>query len=202
MTLQETQMPRPKMTAIAAVVIVLVAFVAFFVGMQVGKSSIDVSPASTSTVAEPSILMMHDTRPIVELADGEPGTLENWRVTASYESTDGEYGYGKRRLWFEVRIEWTGDSGPGEFMYENFLQRGMLFTSPSGKAANVNLRGYDSNNSDYDATAPYSGQAYNGSDSLPDESGTFYLTFGPHPNKHRLVWSVDLPHLPLNNSTE
>ena len=39
--------------------------------------------------------------------------------------------------------------------------------------------------------------AYNGSDSLSDEVGTFYLIFAPYPHRQRLVWTVDLPYLPL-----
>ena len=64
----------------------------------------------------------------------------------------------------------------------------MKFVSPSGRAAEVHLRG--------DFSDGFEGIAYNGSASLPDEPETFHLTFGPHPHKHRLVWSVDLPYPP------
>ena len=51
----------------------------------------------------------------------------------------------------------------------------------------MRLRGDYSNGSE--------GTAYNGSASLPDEAGSFFLIFAPHLYKHRLVWSVDLPYL-------
>ena len=192
------------MKALAAIAIALVAVTTFLVGMLVGRSSVHYPSAAlwTGTLEVPSVLMRDDDRPVVELSDRESGIIDNWEVTAGFLSTDAEYGYGKRRIWFEVRVEWTGTSPPDEFMYYNFLEGSMLFTSPSGKTATVHLRRDSSDNSSGEDTATFSGRAYNGSDSLPDEPGRFHLTFGPHPEKQRLAWSVELPYLPLNGPTE
>ena len=166
-------------------------------------TAVDVSPTATPT-PEPTATPMKseatavnvslpndgDSRTVVALSDGGTGTIDNWEVTASFYETTGVYGYGKRYLEFGVHIEWIGESAPGDLMTENFLQGNMLFTSPSGETADVKLRRSDN------LTRPgYDGWASNGYGALPDEAGTFFLTFAPHPSKHRLVWQVDLPHL-------
>ena len=162
---------------------------AFVAGMLVERNSSDTSAFAvwTGTSETPFVLTKYDNRPIVAVDDGDTGTIDDWEVTAGFRETTAPYGYGKRRLDFDVRISWTGQSPPGEMMGYTFLEGAMLFVSPSGRAAEVALRG--------DFSDGFEGIAYNGSVSLPDEPGTFYLTFGPHPHKHRLVWSVDLPYL-------
>ena len=126
------------------------------------------------------------------MPDGGTGTIDNWEVTARFDETTAPYGYGKRRIDFRVRIEWVGGNPAGELMTGNWLQRSMQFVSPSGKTASVSLR-RSVDRSEVDLV--YDGWAYNGSDSLPDEAGTFLLTFAPHPYKPRLEWKVDPPYL-------
>ena len=164
--------------------------VAFVSGILVERNLNDIPAAEmwTGTSVVPSVLTEYDNRPVVSVSDGGTGTIDDWEVTASFRETTAPYGYGKRRMDFDVRIAWTGENRPGEKMGYTFLEGAMLFVSPSGRTAGVDLRGDFSNGFD--------GIAYNGSTSLPDEPGTFFLIFAPHPNKHRLVWTVELPYLP------
>ena len=173
------------MKAIAKIAIVfLVVGAAFIVGVLVGRtSSNDIETDDT-----PSILTLNDQRPIVFVEDGGTDSIDDWGVTASFLETTAPYGYGKRRVDFNVRVDWTGEDSAGELMGYTFLENAMGLVSPSGRVASVHLRG--------DFSAGFEGIAYNGSTPLPDEEGTFYLIFAPHPNKHGLVWSVDLPYLP------
>ena len=179
------------MKAIAVIAVVLLAIGAVFgAGFWVGQNSTE-APASVTwrgTSETPSILSKNDNRPFVTVPDGGTGTIDDWDVTASFRDTTAPYGYGKRRVDFDVRIEWAGEYPPGELMGYNFLESAMVFISPSGKTATVHLQG--------DYSDGFDGIAFNGSTSLPDEPGTFVLIFAPHPQKHRLVWSVDLPYLP------
>ncbi len=114
-------------------------------------------------------------------------------MTASFVETK-PFGYAKRQVLFNVRIEWMGAGPRGESMGYNFLESAMGLISPSGKVAGVDLGDirYEG-----DGLGILEGIARNASTSLPDEEGTFYLIFAPHPNKHVLAWTVDLPYLPL-----
>ena len=179
------------MKVIAKIAVVSLAVgVAFVAGMLVGRTSSDgtASISWTGTSDATSVLTEYDTRPIAFVDDGGTGIVDGWEVTASFRETDNSYGYGKRKLFFDVLIQYSAEEPPKAGDY-NFLEDAMLFVSPSGRTATVRHQG------DY-SYANFDGIAYNGSESLPDEPGTFYLIFAPHPYKHRLVWSVDLPYLP------
>ena len=178
------------MKAIAGIAVVLLAVgAAFVVGVFVGRNSSNGTSTKVwiGTLDIPSVLTEYDNRPVVFVSDGGTDTIDDWEVTAGFRETTAPYGYGKRRLDFDMRVNWIGQNPPGEMMGYTFLEGAMLFVSPSGRAAEVHLRGDFSNEFD--------GIAYNGSTSLPDETGAFFLIFAPHPYKHRLVWSVDLPYL-------
>ena len=135
-----------------------------------------------------------DSRPFVALPDGGAGTLDNWEMTARFKETTPWGGYGNRQVSFEVDIRWLGGDPPGELMRENYLEGRMGFVSPSGDFARLNLMRASQERSEYETR--YRGLAANRSQTLPDEAGTFYLIFTPHPYKHFLVWTVDLPYLP------
>ena len=148
------------------------------------------APAEPTAIPTADIVIpgVTDTRPIVAVPGGGMGTIDNWEVTASFDETTGTSAYGNRNVHFKVHVTWTGESDPGEMMTANWLQSRMAFFSPSGKGASVHLRRLDGD-------PAYDWMAYNGSESLPDEAGTFFMTFAPHPYKHILVWQGDLPYL-------
>ena len=185
------------MKALAGIAVVSLAVgAAFVVGMFVGRNSSDGTGTLvwTGTSDTPSVLTEYDNRPVVFVADGGTGTIDDWEVTASFRETTAPYGYGKRRVDFDVLIEWTGEDRPGEMMRYSFLEGAMMFVSPSGKTADVQLGGDYPSKRYEEVKASFEGSAANESNSLPDEAGTFFLVFAPHPYKYRLVWSVDLAY--------
>lgn len=123
------------MKAVIGLVLFLIAIaVAFLAGMLVERLFLEqpgaVAPLTRSAA---STLWNGDTRPVVSVANGETGTIDDWAVTAGFREITAPYGYGKRRLDFDVRIEWKGGSPPGELMNYNFLESAMRFVSPSGQ---------------------------------------------------------------------
>ena len=136
-----------------------------------------------------------DSRPFVALPDGGAGAIDNWEMTARFKETTPWGGYGNRQICFEVDIRWLGGSSPGELMRGHYLEDRMGFVSPSGGFAELSLiRASTQGSSGYETR--YRGLAINNGSTLPDEAGTFYLIFTPHPYKHFLVWTVYLPYLP------
>ena len=172
--------PHPELKPLGAILAGLV------VALLVAACS--TAPAEPTAIPTADVVIpgVTDTRPIVSVPDGGMGTIDNWEVTASFDETVSS-GYAKRNASFKVNITWTGASDPGEMMAANWLQSRMAFFSPSGRGASVHLRRLEGD-------PAYNWIAYNGSESLPDEAGTFFMTFAPHPYKHILVWQVDLPY--------
>ncbi len=131
-----------------------------------------------------------NSRPIVALPDGGTGTIDNWEMTARFKETTPSERYFNRQISFEVDMRWLGRDFPSGKMGESFLADRMGFVSPSGVFVSPpHLRGVlREHDTRYEGLAAAT---------LPDEAGTFYLIFTPHPYKHFLVWTVDLPYLPV-----
>ena len=134
---------------------------------------------------------------IIVLQDGETGTIDRWKITASFDRTRPADHYATRDIYFKIDIAWMGqkDRQSLELMSSSTLNGFTLLVAPSGDSDHGSWSRVPPTRTPPPTIIPFAGLVE--FENLPDMAGTFFLVFSPHPYKPALVWPVDLPQLPV-----